>query len=1539
MNRIHAIASFIIFTMIALCGGRAAPLGSAFTYHGRLTDGGAPATGLYDFQFIVYDASAGGSQHGITVIKEDWPVTNGLFTTDIDIGPNHFTGDARWLEISVRAGSSSGAYSILGPRQALAPAPYALYAPSAGLATSANAVPWGGLTGVPASFLDGIDNDTLYSAGAGLTLSGTIFSVNFGGTGGTSQAARSDHHHDATYWNLAGNSGTTPVSHFLGTLDNQPVELRVNNARALRLEPTAANPFYSQAPNVIGGSPFNQVVAGIVGATIGGGGAIDQFGNALSNHVAGDFGTIGGGAENTSSAPQATVSGGYKNTSSNGGATVGGGTLNTSSGLTATVGGGIQNTASGGWATIGGGLHNTSSGGAATVAGGEGNLSSGRWGTVGGGYQNTNFGDSATIAGGRLNTINANWGTVSGGEQNMAGGWATVPGGLFNIASGEFSLAAGRRAKALHYGAFVWADGAPGPFGTGDDFTSTSSNQFLIRATGGVGIGRNNPASALDVLGTVTASAFAGDGAGLLSLNGGNITSGTVGEARIDAALARDSEIIPAVLADDGAGSGLDADLLDGLNSSALWQLSGNSGTTPGTHFLGTTDNQPLELKVSNLRALRLEPTAGSVNLIGGFGGNFVAGGVEGATIGGGGTLLYAPFGLAYTNRVFADFGTIGGGFGNTVRDLAATIGGGFANSIASNAGFSTISGGAQNRIRDDASIATISGGLHNTIDTDSPGSTLSGGERNYIHTNSGWSVISGGQYNTNRPNASFTTISGGANNMTTNSYAVVPGGRDNMAGGAYSLAAGRRAKANHSGGFVWADSTDADFGSTAADQFLIRATGGVGIGRNNPASALDVLGTVTASAFAGDGAGLISLNGGNIASGIVSEARIDVALARDSEIMPAVLANDGAGSGLDADLLDGLSASAFAAGGHDHDNVYWKLLGNGGTAPGVNFLGTTDNQALELKVNNARALRLEPNATTPNLLGGSSANSVSPGVVGATIGGGGATFYFGLVSPHTVAADFGTVGGGLGNAVQGFGSTIGGGSENIIQINTGSATIGGGNGHTIQANADFATISGGNDNVIQADALYATISGGKTNLIQSDAFYSTIGGGWLNTIEADTIMSTVSGGYFNGIGNGAFNSTIGGGRLNRIETDAASSTISGGTNNIIRKGAHASTIGGGRGNIIQTNADHSTIAGGAFNGIKSNAPNSFIGGGSGNNVDAGHSTIAGGQFNFIQTNAGFSTISGGYANGIETNAGHSVVGGGYANRIRRGAGDSTIAGGNQNTVYTNSILATIAGGYNNTIGWWTDNPPLNPNAAPYSTIGGGADNTIVGASQSTIGGGDGNAIRAEANGSTIGGGNINLIHFGSFSSTIGGGSDNVMVNNAPYSTIGGGQSNTVGDGANYATVPGGRSGWARRYGQMAYASGRFADNGDAQTSVYVLRRTTTAAALTELFLNGSTERMTLPPDSTWTFDILVAARSSGGSAAGYEIKGVIENQGGVTSFVGVPTVTALGEQVAAWNADVEADNANDALAIKVTGAAATTIRWVATVRTVEVIF
>ncbi len=139
------------------------------------------------------------------------------------------------------------------------------------------------------------DNDTTYAAGAGLSLSGNQFSVNFAGIGVANTAARSDHNHDTSYWKRSGSSGTTPGTDFIGTTDNQALEIKVNNARALRIEPGRDNQVDS--PNMIGGHSVNYVGANVSAATICGGGGSEFPG--FANAVTASGGTVCGGVGNT----------------------------------------------------------------------------------------------------------------------------------------------------------------------------------------------------------------------------------------------------------------------------------------------------------------------------------------------------------------------------------------------------------------------------------------------------------------------------------------------------------------------------------------------------------------------------------------------------------------------------------------------------------------------------------------------------------------------------------------------------------------------------------------------------------------------------------------------------------------------------------------------------------------------------------------------------------------------------------------------------------------------------------------------------------------------------------------------------------------------------------------------------------------------------------------------------------------------------------------------------------------------------------------
>jgi hypothetical protein len=106
------------------------PIGGGWTYQGFLSQSGAPANGAYDFQFLLFDAAAAGSQVGSTVTVSDLAVANGVFSALVNPGGGIYAGGGRWLEIRVRPGASGGAYTPLTPRQFLSPAPVALSLPN-----------------------------------------------------------------------------------------------------------------------------------------------------------------------------------------------------------------------------------------------------------------------------------------------------------------------------------------------------------------------------------------------------------------------------------------------------------------------------------------------------------------------------------------------------------------------------------------------------------------------------------------------------------------------------------------------------------------------------------------------------------------------------------------------------------------------------------------------------------------------------------------------------------------------------------------------------------------------------------------------------------------------------------------------------------------------------------------------------------------------------------------------------------------------------------------------------------------------------------------------------------------------------------------------------------------------------------------------------------------------------------------------------------------------------------------------------------------
>lgn len=231
-----------------------------------------------------------------------------------------------------------------------------------------------------------------------------------------------------------------------------------------------------------------------------------------------------------------------------------------------------------------------------------------------------------------------------------------------------------------------------------------------------------------------------------------------------------------------------------------------------------------------------------SVNMVNGSTANSALLGIAGATIAGGGAESNIG-GAASPNTVSGNFGTVGGGRGNTASSeatvaggrgnnaaqIGTVIGGGLSNGAGCD--YATVGGGQSNNAS--GCWAAIAGGRDNVAS--SPFYPTVGGGR--ANTASGdYSVASGGFTNTAAGNQStiagggnnsaaggMATVGGGSSNSASGLFATVPGGTANVAGN-YSFAAGARAKATHDNTFVWGGNSSADTSSTGPGSFMVYA-------------------------------------------------------------------------------------------------------------------------------------------------------------------------------------------------------------------------------------------------------------------------------------------------------------------------------------------------------------------------------------------------------------------------------------------------------------------------------------------------------------------------------------------------------------------------------------------------------------------------------------------------------------------------------------------------------------------------------------------
>ena len=353
-------------------------------------------------------------------------------------------------------------------------------------------------------------------------------------------------------------------------------------------------------------------------------------------------------------------------------------------------------------------------------------------------------------------------------------------------------------------------------FGTRTNGPTNVTEKMRITNLGLVGIGTSTPTQELNVsngnfllsrTGTTTDSLqFQGTSTGISSFE-----AGAQGSTTINYTLPTSQPTANQVLAATAvSGSGPYAVTLGWVAPSidtggSGWNLTGNSGTTAGTNFLGTTDNEAFEIHVYDSygtpdegtgRVLRIAPvvvagTPTSPNITGGYSENSISGPypfLQGGNVIAGGGVHGAP------NRISAQFSTIGGGTGQTIDAETSTIGGGNANTITGGSnGAATIAGGSENGVI--GTLGTIGGGFRNLAGLLA---TAAGGG---MDTASGdASFIGGGGYDDAISYYSPNVASGAASSILGGVGNRVSGQNSSIAGGSYLQLSGTGSFGYHNG-------------------------------------------------------------------------------------------------------------------------------------------------------------------------------------------------------------------------------------------------------------------------------------------------------------------------------------------------------------------------------------------------------------------------------------------------------------------------------------------------------------------------------------------------------------------------------------------------------------------------------------------------------------------------------------------------------------------------------------------------------------------
>lgn len=182
-SNLLAAAFLSLLCGTSLCTSALAQTGTSFTYQARLTNNGLPVSSNIDIRFTMYSQGSGGSPLASTLIT-NLATIDGLFTTRVDFGVDPFTTNAEyWLSIEVRIPAGAGPYTLLGNRQRLTAAPFALATRGLSIASNGDTLLTSGAGGGTRIF--GLPQGNNLSTNLLIQAGGTLESAGNAQNGGT----------------------------------------------------------------------------------------------------------------------------------------------------------------------------------------------------------------------------------------------------------------------------------------------------------------------------------------------------------------------------------------------------------------------------------------------------------------------------------------------------------------------------------------------------------------------------------------------------------------------------------------------------------------------------------------------------------------------------------------------------------------------------------------------------------------------------------------------------------------------------------------------------------------------------------------------------------------------------------------------------------------------------------------------------------------------------------------------------------------------------------------------------------------------------------------------------------------------------------------------------------------------------------------------------------------------------------------------------------------------------------------------------------